>query len=288
MTARRIGIVGLGVMGGATAGHLIASGYEVHGFDVDQDKCRQHREGGGTVHRSVADLAGAVDTLITWLPSAQALAETVDGIVESGTTGLVVIEMGTLSLATKQMAHDRLAAVGVSMLDCPVSGTGQQAADATLVVFGSGDPDVFVSQAEIFGRLGTHRYLGAFGNGSVMKYIANLLVTVHTLAAAEAHNLGAASGLDPMLVQQVISEGVASSRMWEIRGAMMAASRYEPPAGRLDIIKKDAGLISEHASAVGAKTPALELALSLFAAASEAGLGSLDAAAIRIYLDQMT
>jgi len=68
---------------------------------------------------------------------------------------------------------------------------------------------------------------------------------------------------------------------------MMAASTYEPPAGCHDIIKKDAGLISEHASAVGANTPAFELALDLFSAASEAGLGSLDAAAIRIYLDQM-
>lgn len=288
MTARRIGIAGLGVMGGATAGHLMAAGYTVHGFDIDQDMCAEFDNAGGTVHTSVADLASAVDTLITWLPSAQALVDTVDGIVAGGPTDLVVIEMGTLSLAAKRTAHDRLAVAGVSMLDCPVSGTGQQAADATLVVFGSGDADLFDNQADVFAPLGTHHYLGTFGNGSVMKYIANLLVTVHTLAAAEAHILGAASGLDPVLVQRVIAEGVGSSRMWEIRGAMMAASTYEPPVGRLDIIKKDAGLISEHGSAVGANTPALELALDLFTAASEAGLGRLDAAAIRMYLEQMT
>lgn len=279
----RIGIVGLGVMGSATGRHLQAAGHEVHGFDTDRQRAQEFC---GSAHASVANLASDVDLIVTWLPSPEALTGTVDGILASGATDLIVIEMGTLSLAVKHAARDRLAAVGIPMLDCPVSGTGQQAEDASLVIFGSGDAEIAEGLADTFAALGTWRYLGEFGSGSIMKFIANLLVTVNTLAAAEAHNLGAASGLDPSLVQEVISEGVGSSRMWDIRGAMMADAAYEPPAGRLDIIKKDSGLIAEHARSVGAATPALDLALELFSQASEAGLGSLDAAAIRLYLER--
>lgn len=282
-----IGIVGLGVMGGATGRHLLAAGFEVHGFDVDPSRREEFAAMGGTVGDSAADVAARVDTIVTWLPSPEALAETVEQVVNTARSGAVLIEMGTLALSAKQAARRRLAAAGVEMLDCPVSGTGRQAEDATLVVFGSGPKDVFDSRISVFEPMGTWRYLGEFGNGTVMKFVANLLVTVHTLAAAEAHNLAAAAGMDPELVQHVIAEGVGSSRMWEIRGSMMATGTYEPPAGRLDIIKKDAGLIAEYAGEKGVATPALDLALDLYRAASAEGLGALDAAAIRLHLQHL-
>jgi putative dehydrogenase len=282
-----IGIVGLGVMGGATGRHLLAAGFEVHGFDVDPSRREEFAAMGGTVGDSAADVAARVDTVVTWLPSPEALAETVEQVVNTARSGTVLIEMGTLALSAKQAARRRLAAAGVEMLDCPVSGTGRQAEDATLVVYGSGPKDVFDSRISVFEPMGTWRYLGEFGNGTVMKFVANLLVTIHTLAAAEAHNLAAAAGMDPELVQHVIAEGVGSSRMWEIRGSMMATGSYEPPAGRLDIIKKDAGLIAEYAGEKRVATPALDLALDLYRAASDEGLGALDAAAIRLHLQHL-
>lgn len=284
---REIGIVGLGVMGGATGRHLLAAGFEVHGFDVDSERCAAFAAAGGVVHGSAAEVAAAVHTIITWLPNPEALAETVEQVATSGRPGAVLIEMGTLALSAKQAARERLKRTGMEMLDCPVSGTGLQADDATLVVYGSGPKEVFDSRVDVFDPMGTWRYLGDFGNGMVMKLVANLLVTLHTVAAAEAHNLAAAAGMDPALVQQVIAEGVGSSPMWEIRGAMMAADTYEPPAGRLDIIKKDAGLIAEYADAIGVATPALDVALELYREASDAGLGALDAAAIRLHLQQL-
>lgn len=284
---RRVGLIGLGVMGGSTGRHLVAAGYEVHGFDVDPDRRAAFAGLGATVHESAADVSRVADTIITWLPSSQALADTVEEVIGAAVPGTVLIEMGTLSLTAKHAARERLAAAGISMLDCPVSGTGRQAEDATLVVYGSGPREVFDSHAPVFEAMGSWRYLGEFGNGIIMKFIANLLVTVHTLAAAEAHNLAAAAGMDPALVQQVIAEGVGSSRMWEIRGSMMATDSYEPPAGRLDIIKKDAGLIVDYARESLVATPALDLALGLFQDASDEGLGALDAAAIRIHLQHL-
>jgi 3-hydroxyisobutyrate dehydrogenase-like beta-hydroxyacid dehydrogenase len=135
---------------------------------------------------------------------------------------------------------------------------------------------------EAIGR-STH-YLGDFGNGSRMKYIANLLVAVHGLAAAEAHTLGIAAGLDPALVQEVMEDGVGSSKIFEIRGPMMVANDY-PPAARLDILLKDATIIRDFARSVGAVTPLLDAAVPVYFESSEAGLGGLDAAALCRYLE---
>jgi putative dehydrogenase len=128
-------------------------------------------------------------------------------------------------------------------------------------------------------------FLGDFGNGSKMKYIANLLVAVHNLATAEAHALGIAAGMDPASVQRVMEDGVGSSKIFEIRGPMMVADQYVP-AARLDLILKDALLIADYARSVGAPTPLLEAALHVYEDASAAGLGDLDAAALCRYLEQ--
>jgi 3-hydroxyisobutyrate dehydrogenase-like beta-hydroxyacid dehydrogenase len=283
----RVGIVGLGVMGGATGRHLIDAGFEVHGHDVDSAARNRFAALGGLVADDLHGLAESSDVIITWLPTAEDLVQTGEVVASAAAAGAVLIEMGTLPLEIKRSVRDRLAASGIDMIDAPVSGTGQQAEDATLVVLASGERTAFDRVEAVFAPMGTVEYLGPFGHGSVMKYIANLLVTVHTVAAAEAHALAAASGVDAQLVQRVIASGVATSRMWDIRGAMMANDSYEPPAGRLDIIKKDAGIIAEYAEQVHSPAPLLTLSLELFRDASEAGLGSLDAAAIRRHLDSL-
>ena len=130
---------------------------------------------------------------------------------------------------------------------------------------------------EAIGR-STH-YLGEFGNGSKMKYIANLLVAVHNLATAEAHALGLAAGLDPQVVQDVMSDGIGASKIWDVRGPMMVADDY-PAAARLSIILKDARIIKEFADAHGAPTPLLDASIPLYEQGEELGLGDLDAAAL--------
>jgi 3-hydroxyisobutyrate dehydrogenase-like beta-hydroxyacid dehydrogenase len=119
-----------------------------------------------------------------------------------------------------------------------------------------------------------------------MKYVANLLVAVHGLAAAEAHALGIAAGLDPALVQEVMEDGVGSSKIFEIRGPMMVADDY-PPAARLDILLKDSTIIRDFARSVGAPTPLLDAAVPVYKASSEAGLGDFDAAALCRYLEEL-
>lgn len=281
----RVGVIGLGVMGSAMSGHLIEAGYEVCGFDIEPSKMDALAAAGGTPRASAADVAQHSDLVLLSIASVEALADAAAGVAAGAHPGLIAAEMGVFPIPEKQAAFDVLASAGVELMDVPVSGTGIQAADATLVVMASGSPEAFDATRGVFDVLGrVTYYLGPFPNGSVMKFIANLLVSVHTLAAAEAHALGAAAGMDPGLVQRVISDGVGSSAMFEIRGPMMVADQYLPPSGRLDIIKKDAEIIQAFAASVGAPTPLLDVAVSSYQAASRAGLGDLDVAAVRRHL----
>jgi len=282
-----IGVIGLGVMGSAMARNLIAADHEVLGFDVDPARVSIFADIGGEPMRSADEIAALSDLVIFSLPTTAALASVAAEIAEQDRPGLVCLEMGTFPIADKIAARDVLAGAGVDLLDTPLSGTGLQAADATLVVFASGTREGFEKARPVFDAIGrsTH-YLGEFGNGSKMKYVANLLVAVHGLAAAEAHALGIAAGLDPALVQEVMEDGVGSSKIFEIRGPMMVADEY-PAAARLDILLKDSTLIRDFARSVGAPTPLLDAAVPVYEASSEAGLGDFDAAALCRYLEDL-
>ena len=277
-----VGVVGLGVMGGAMARHIRAAGHDVVGFDIDPD-----RAAGCGVRpvSSPSELAAEADVVVFSLPSVESLREASRAVASARKAGLVVVETGTFGIEAKQGARTELEAAGAAVLDAPLSGTGLQAADATLIVYASGDPDAFAVAEPVLGHIGRRTfYLGEFGNGSRMKFVANLLVSVHTLAAAEAHRLGAASGLDPEVVQEVIGAGVGSSKIFDIRGPMMVSGTYEPPSARLAIIRKDSEIIAAHARAVDALTPLLDAALPQYRAATERGLGDLDAAALYRHL----
>jgi len=284
---QRIGVLGLGVMGIAMSRHLLEAGYEVHGFDVIREKVDVFAGLGGLPEASGAAVAQSSDVVILLLPSVVALEQATADLLLGAHEGLIAIEMGTLPLAAKESAREALAVVGIDLMDVPVSGTGLQAEDGTLVVFASGSPEAFDSSSPLFEVIGrsTH-YLGAFGNGSVMKYIANLLVAVHTLAAAEAHALGIASGMDPALVQEVMSDGVGSSKIFDIRGPMMVDDVYTPPSARLSIILKDAGIIKAFARDAGAPTPLLDAAIPVYGAAADS-FGELDAAALCRHLENL-
>lgn len=281
-----VGVIGVGIMGSAMASNLLQAGHRVTGFDVDATRTAGLVDRGLLVAPGAVDVAATSEIVIFSLPSSEALRAVTEDLSGSMFPGLVVLETGTLPIADKEQARHALKSSGIELMDVPMSGTGLQAKDGTLVVFASGSRRGFDHASPVFEAIGrSAHYLGDFGNGSKMKYIANLLVAVHNLATAEAHALGIAAGMDPVDVQRVMEDGVGSSKIFEIRGPMMVADDY-PPAARLDIILKDAHLISDYARTVGAPTPLLEAALGVYEEASAAGLGGLDAAALCRFLEQ--
>ena len=280
-----VAMIGLGIMGGAISRNLRAAGFAVSGYDVDAGKMAALARDGIRSANSAAGAVGGATIALTSLPSVEALDATVAELVAHPQPGLVVVEISTFPIAAKEAARDRLAAAGMTLLDCPLSGTGAQAVTKDLAVYASGDEAAFGRCRAMFdGFARVTHYLGAFGNGSRMKFVANLLVAVHNVAAAEAIVLGTKAGLDPARILEVIGSGAGNSRIFELRGPMMASGVYTPPTATMHVLQKDSGIIEEFARSLGVDTPTLSAAAPLYGEAEEAGYAHEDVAAVHALL----
>lgn len=278
-----VGMVGLGIMGSAMGGNLLGAGFEVVGYDPVDEKVEAFVERGGQRGASESDVAARSDVVVISVASFAALRAVVrpDGLPAGAHDGLVIAETGTMPLALKEEARDALAQVDVPLLDCTLSGTGAQAARRDLVVYGSGDPQAFDRARPVLDAIGRSvHYLGEFGMGSKMKYVANLLVGIHNLSTAEAFVLARKAGLDLEQMYEVISDGVGSSRIFDVRGPMMVEGRYSPPSATVRMMMKDLAVISEYAAQVGAPTPLFSAAAAYYNAAIGQGLEEEDPAVL--------
>ncbi len=225
--------------------------------------------------------------MLTSLPSAAALDATVTSLVAAPRADLVVAELSTLPIPDKERARDRLASGGMILLDCPLSGTGAQAVTRDLAVYASGERAAFDRAEPVFGHFARVRhYLGAFGNGSRMKFVANLLVAVHNVASAEAMVLGLKSGLDPDTIVKVIGSGAGNSRIFELRAPLMAKDAYQPATMKIDVWQKDMSIIAAFAKALGVETPTFSATGPVYDAAQAAGLGADDTASVCALLER--
>ena len=272
MTAiNSVGVIGLGIMGGAFSRNLISAGFRVVGFDVDSGRCRELHAAGVEIAASIGAVSEAVEVLICSLPGGEALLSAVDNIVASNAGARTIIETSTLALDTKMEARRRLAEKNSILLDCPVSGTGAQAKNRDLTIYASGDTAAIAASAPVFSGIAKVFFdLGEFGNGSKMKYVANLLVSIHNLAAAEALVLAVKAGLDPGKTLDVIRHGAGNSRMLEVRGPIMASGNYEPITASFPLFLKDIGIISEFATSLNCPTPLMDATLPFYEAGNAA------------------
>lgn len=278
-----VGVIGLGAMGGAMAANMVDGGLTVTGFDLDRTRVDRLVELGGASADSPADAARRVDVLITSLPS-QAAFEAVVADLGSATRdlmdGLLVVETSTLALAAKEQARGLLAERGMTLLDCPLSGTGDQAVNRDVIVLASGNRAAVTRCEPVFaGFARAHHYLGDFGAGSKMKFVANLLVAVHNVAAAEALLLARTAGLDPRQTYDVISDSAGTSRMFEIRVPKMIDGDYAPGV-RTSVFMKDLAIIGGFAQDAGVSVPLLDLCTGLYADVTASGYADQDTAAV--------
>jgi L-threonate 2-dehydrogenase len=286
-----VGQVGLGIMGGAYARHLAAAGFQVIGFDPDPARAAELEAAGGSTVDSAAAVARASALVITSLPSVAAIEEAFfgeEGLQRAAGERTVVIETSTLPLETKLMVRDRCAEAGIAVLDCPVSGTGAQAAAKDISVYASGPEALVKRYTDVFsGFARSLHYCGEYGNGSKLKFIANLLVTIHNLAAAEAVVLGRGAGLDLGLLYDVIRDGAGTSRMFEVRAPLMIANDYSHPTMKIEVYQKDIDIIGDYASALHCPTPLFDASRAFYAGAHAQGHAKHDTAAICAVLEQL-
>jgi 3-hydroxyisobutyrate dehydrogenase-like beta-hydroxyacid dehydrogenase len=285
---KAVGVIGLGIMGSAIAANLMKARFVVTGYDVVAAKRRALSRAGGIAARGVTDVGAAASVIVCSLPSAAALREVATQLAAARPAPALVVETSTLPIAVKAEARVTLAAEGITLLDCPISGTGAQARTGDLIVYASGPSNACRAVGPVLsGFSRAHYYVGPFGAGSKTKFVANLLVAVHNVAAAEALVLAMKAGLDPALTLKVIADGAGSSRVLQLRGPMMVRGRYTPPTATLGVFAKDRTIISDFARTLGCPTPLLAATVPVYTAAAAMGLQAHDTAAVCAVLESL-
>ena len=277
-----VGVIGLGPMGGNIAGTLLKNKFSVIGFDILPDRMAALDELGLEKAASVTEVAERADVLISSLPNAGALEIVVEGVLGHDKPGQILIECSTLTIEQKLAAHEKVTAGGMVFLDSPISATPPMLAKMMASIYVSGDESAYNSvQSVLKGFTATSFYVGDVGNGSRMKFLANYLVHVHVTAAAECIVMGQKAGLDPSLVYSVLKESAGSSKMFEIRGAMMAKSDYREGGGTMfAVYEKDASVITEFAASVQSPIDLYVSSRQKFNSAIALGLDHLDTSAV--------
>lgn len=288
---RRVGFVGLGIIGSAFSRHLLEAGFDVCGYDPDPQRLALLKARGGRPLRSAAAVAARSEVVVTALASYAAYEAAYfgpRGISRKGGRGLIVADVSTMPLGLKLDARDRLARRAIRMLDCPISGTGAQAENKDIAVYASGPPaDLAAIRPVLEGLARKVWCVGEFGAGSKLKFVANHLVTIHNVAAAEALTLGLKAGLEPGLMLEALTSGAGTSRMLEVRGPLMLADDYERPTMKCDVYQKDIEIIGDFAARLRCPTPLFDASRGLYSAALGQGRDQQDTAAVCAVLKEM-
>jgi 3-hydroxyisobutyrate dehydrogenase-like beta-hydroxyacid dehydrogenase len=277
--ARIVGFVGLGNVGGPMAVNLLKAGFDVVGFDVRPNS--SFVEAGGRMAASCEEIAAAAPLVIHSLPNETAIAASVDALLKAPLPDRVLIEMSSFALAAKLAQAERLARVGAAMLDCEVSGLPPQVAARKAVIFKAGDAGIIGDMTAIFDAIAEkHFNLGPFGAATKMKLIANTMVCVHNLMAAEALNLGKRAGLSPDLMIEVLGPSAAGSSTFSNKAPLMAQRRFANGLGPFRHMFSYLGRASELATQVGAASPLLDMTQRLYAVAERENRHDQDIAAM--------
>jgi putative dehydrogenase len=286
-TKGKVGIVGLGIMGGAFAKNLAAAGWHVTGYDISAARRSEAQRAGVKIARNAAEVAAAAPVILTSLPKPQALMDIVRKLVAAKLPRKLVVEMSTFAITDKEKAARVLEKAGHQMLDTPVSGTGSQAKEKDLIFYASGDARQIKRLTPLFNDFGRRAFnVGAFGNGSKIKYVANLLVAINNVASAEAMVLGMKAGLPPKLIYDLITPGAGNSRVFELRAPMMVKGSYDDVTMKIDVWDKDMRVIGNFARKIGVRTPMFDASKPIYLKAMKTGLGRKDTAAVCAVLEQ--
>lgn len=279
--AQHVGIIGLGIMGSAYARNLIAGGHSVSGSDPLPEARNRLMSLGGTAHETVGEWLGTCDLVILSLVSPHVLREVSTELAAILRPEQIVLETGTFALEDKLAARDTLQAAGLTLLDCPVSGTGAQAWEGDILMMMSGPEQAVETARSVISSMSKGVVMaGDFGTGSRLKFVANHAVALHNTAAAETLAYADALGLDRKMVFEMLSTGAGQSRMSDQRMPLMISGSYDPPTATLKMFEKDLSVIGADLKRLGLRAPLFEASAELYAEASHLLPETHDTAAV--------
>jgi 2-hydroxy-3-oxopropionate reductase len=280
---KRIGIIGVGLLGSAVASRLLQGEFEVKGFDTRPEQVKVLQAYGLKPVRSIADAAAESEAVFTILPSLAIVEDVIagaGGLIETAAPGTTLIQMSTISPELTRNLASAAAAKGLDFLDAPMSGTSAMVERGDCAIFVAGDRTLAQACQPVFDAIGkkTH-YVGEVGAATLAKLATNLLVGLNTAALAEALVLGAKGGLDPALLLGILKESAGASKMVEVRGPLMVDHRFAAQM-KVDLFLKDFKLMLDEASRLGVSLPLTSITQQLATATAAAGRGEEDLAAI--------
>ena len=280
---KKIGFIGLGIMGSQMAAHLLEAGYEVTVFDINQESINQLTAKGAKDALNCADAAAKANVVISMVPDSpdvEKVALGKDGIIENAREGLIYIDMSTIAPDTAIKVAKVLGEKGVRCLDAPVSGGETGAKNATLSIMVGGDQALFDEVLPIFEKMGkTITLCGKNGAGQTVKACNQIQVAMNFIGMAEAFVLGAKAGVDPAIILKVLSGGYAQNRVMDVRGPKIIKGEFEP-GFKSKFHYKDLNIIMETAKNLSVPLPATAVAHELFTALIASGRGDLDHSAV--------
>jgi 3-hydroxyisobutyrate dehydrogenase-like beta-hydroxyacid dehydrogenase len=284
---RRIGIVGVGLLGSAVAQRLLDAGFDVCGYDTRSDQLDALRPLGLQPAGSVSEAAAGRDAVFTILPSLETVERAMRELMDTASRDATLIQMSTISPDLTCALGNAAAARGRAFLDAPMSGTSAMVARGDCTIFVGGDPTSLAACGPVFDAIARKTvHVGDVGQASLTKLVTNLLVGLNTAALAEALVLGVKGGLDPTRLVDILRESAAGSRMLDVRGPLMASHRFEPQM-KIELFLKDFKLMLDEGLRLGVPLPLTRLTQQLCSATAAAGRGHQDLAAMVATLERM-
>jgi len=272
-------------MGGTMAEALLEHGYKVCGFDIDAKAKNRFKKYSGQFLTHASDVAARADIVIVSVATSKALEQVTQAIVDGQRTRKtktppIVIETSTLTMADKNLCAKTLKSVGISVLDCPISGTAVRMKDRAWTIFASGPKAAYKKALPVLEVFTDNvPYVGVFGNGTKLKFSANHLVAIYNVAYAESVALARKMGVDPREVLKLFGNSpVLGTGVMRLRMGMMVERKYSPPTMKVEVWQKDMEVIGQMAKSVNCPTPMFQTAASIYTAAMAQGLSQEDTA----------
>lgn len=273
---KKIGFIGLGIMGKPMAGNLIVAGYQLVVHDINREAVKELVAKGAEEALSPREASESADAIVTILPdddTVEQVATGKEGVLEGMSEGAILVDMSTISPTTAKRIAERLEASGMEMLDAPVSGGEVGAIEGSLSIMVGGKQEIFDRVLPVLQKMGKNiNYVGDHGAGQVAKASNQIIVALTIEAVAEALIFAKKSGVDPDKVRDALLGGFAHSRVLELHGRRMLERNFEP-GGKVRLHKKDTGIAMSIAKELGMYLPGTSLVSQLWnAVAAQGGL----------------
>ncbi len=272
----RLSFIGLGIMGGPMAGHLLTAGHPLVVHTRTQSRANELLTRGATWAPTPADAASGADVIFLCLPDTpdvEAVLLGDQGVIDGAKAGAIVVDHSTISPASTREMAEKLRGREITLLDAPISGGDVGAKNATLSIMVGGDTQPFAMVEPLLRLMGkTITHCGDSGTGQLTKLVNQILVTVTNLATCEALNFANKNGLDLAKTITALAGGAAGSWQWANLGPRMIKNDFAP-GFTIDLQQKDLRLVLEAAQTSGSPVLAASLVHQLFTSAQAMGNG---------------